>query len=108
MCGCKCLSDAKCAHYLYVLIITLGGALSMALRCELPLLHLKRGGLATGRPGSRLLRGSGRSHTPDPSRCLPRAALLADGAVDLNVGFDIGMNGVSTCHRTNTTSCDGF
>jgi len=63
MCGCKCLSDAKCAHYLYVMIITLGGALSLALRY---------------------------------------------GAVDLNVGFDIGINGISTCHRTNTTSCDGF
>jgi len=62
-CGCTCMSDAKCAHYLYVMIITLGGALSLALRY---------------------------------------------GAVDLNVGFDVGINGISTCYRSNTTSCDGF
>jgi len=57
------MSDAKCAHYLYVLIVALGGAIALALRY---------------------------------------------GAIDLNFGFDVGLNGISTCHRTNTTSCDGF
>jgi len=33
---------------------------------------------------------------------------LRYGGVDLNVGFDIGINGVSTCTRTTTESCNGF
>ncbi|KAL3926240.1 MAG: hypothetical protein SGPRY_003389 [Prymnesium sp.] len=63
MCGCGCFSDSKCAHYLYVLLITIAGGTALALRYE---------------------------------------------EVDLNVGFEVGINGISTCRRTNSTSCGDF
>jgi len=59
--GCECNFGGKCAHYLYVLIIFLGGAVSLGLRY---------------------------------------------GRIDLNVGFEIGLNGISTCHRDANNNCD--
>ena len=57
------LSGPKCAHRLYVLIITIGAATSLAMRY---------------------------------------------GGVDLNVGYDLDLNGISTCVKTDTESCSGF